>query len=131
MRNIKAATSSGGGQLSDEALLELLIKVRQGELSPAEAERLLAGVTEPVADPFAGGQAEQASKRGDPAQERKGYQDSAPLGQVKEGLLIVDTFAAHLTIQCTDLGGDLFRAHYQQGFPGVWVEGNSVTARFN
>jgi hypothetical protein len=130
MNNITDSTSSGGGQLSDEALLELLIKVRQGTLSPAEAERLLSGTPEPVSDSNRQ-QRGQIPEESTPVYQRKGHEASAPLGQVKEGVLIVDTFAAHFAIQSAGLSGDLFHARYERGFPSVWVEGNTVTARFN
>jgi hypothetical protein len=53
------------------------------------------------------------------------------LGLVKNGSLIVDVLAAHFAIRSAELGADLFCAHYDRSFPSVWVDGNTITARFN
>jgi hypothetical protein len=133
MSNIKDTISPGGTQLSDEELMKLLIRVRSGELSPEEAERLLSGLPGLETDFEAGasGQAEQAPERGEPARQTEGPETSAPLGQAKQGTLIVDTLAAYFTIGSAELGADLFRARYERSLPSVWVDGNTITARFN
>lgn len=129
MSNITNTISPGGKQLSDEELMNLLIKVRNGELSPEEAERLLSGLAGLETD-FSG-RAEQTPERGEPVHQTEGHEASAPLGQAKRGTLIVDALAAHFTIRSAELGADLFRTRYDRSFPSVWVDGNTVTARFN
>lgn len=133
MNNIMDTTSSGGQPMSDEELMNLLIRVRRGELSPEAAERLLSSISgfETDADPGTGEQVQQTTEPGDTARQAEGHEASAPLGQAKNGTLIVDTLAAYFTIRSAELGADLFRARYDRSFPSVWVDGNTVTARFN
>jgi hypothetical protein len=125
--------SPGGKPLSDEELMNLLIRVRRGELSPEEAERLLRDLPnfETDAAPGGVGQTEPGPEHSQPVGQTEGHEASAPLGQAKQGTLIVDTLAAHFAIDSADLGPDLFRARYTRSFPSVWVDGNTVTARFN
>jgi hypothetical protein len=127
-------TSSPGGQpLSDEELLNLLVRVRRGELSPEEAERLLSDLPGFEAKAASGdvGQAAPAPERGEPVGQAQGHEVSAPVGQARKGVLIVDALAATFTIGSAELGADLFRARYDRTFPSVWVDGHTVTARFN
>jgi hypothetical protein len=133
MNNIKDTLSPSGQPLSDDELMNLLTRVRNGELSPEEAERLLSNMPgfEKDAGPGVSGKAEPTPERGVPVGEAEGHEASAPLGQAKKGNLIVDTLAADFTIGSAELGADLFRAHYDRSFPSVWVDGNTVTARFN
>lgn len=113
--------------LNDEALLELLHRVRRGELSPEEAERLLSGL--PEFEPASRQQPKQTPSQ--QIHQSGGYTTSAPLAQIKQGILVVDTLAANFTINSATLGANLFQAHYTRSFPSVWVDGNTVTARFN
>lgn len=133
MSNIMDSLSARGKPLSDEELMDLLIKVRRGELSPEEAERLLSGLPglEADAGPGLNGLAEPTSERGDPGRPSEGYAASAPLGQARHGTLILDTLAAYFTLNSAELGADLFQAHYTRSLPSVWVDGSTVTARFN
>lgn len=133
MSNIMDTISASGQQLSDEELMNLLIKVRSGELSPEEAERLLSGLPglEAEAGPRDSGPAEQTSERSESGRQSEGHAASAPLGQARRGTLILDTLAAHFTINSAELGVDLFQAHYARSLPSVWVDGSTVTARFN
>jgi hypothetical protein len=126
MSNTIDTLSPGSKPLSDAELMDLLMKVRNGELSPEQAERLLSDLSrfEPETDSGPGKQAEQPR----PAE---GHEASAPLGGIKNGILIVDTLAASFTIGSASLDTDLFRAHYDRSLPSVWVDGNTVTARFN
>ncbi len=115
--------------LNDEELMELLTRVRRGEVSPEEAERLLSGRPEfapPPSQP-----AQETTQQGQPASQTAGHTTSAPLGQAKQGTLIIDTLAAYFTIDSARLGADLFQARYAGSFPSVWVDGHTVTARFN
>lgn len=128
MSNIINSISPGQG-LSDAELLEILTQVRQGELSPEEAERLLSGLPGVEAD--SSQQAKPVSAYGQSANQTAGYSASAPLGQAERGTLIVDTLAADFMINSANLGADLYQAHYAYSFPSVWVEGSTVTARFN
>ncbi|MFN8456883.1 MAG: hypothetical protein U0401_19830 [Anaerolineae bacterium] len=121
MKNSIDTTSPGDKPLSDAELMNLLVKVCQGELSPEEAERLLSG--RPEFEPTSSESAQQNR----PA----GHTTSAPLGQAKQGTLIIDTLAAYFTVNSARLGGDLFQAHYAGSFPSVWVDRHTVTARFN
>jgi hypothetical protein len=125
--------SPSGKPLSDEELMNLLIKVRRGELSPEEAERLLSGLPGLEADtgPGTGSSPEQTVERGEAVRQSEGHAASAPLGQARRGTLILDTLAAYFTINSADLGVDLFQAHYTRSLPSVWVDGSTVTARFN
>jgi hypothetical protein len=124
-------TISTGKPLSDEELLSLLIKVRSGELSPEEAERLLSGLPGVEAGAGLSGPAEPTPEHRESAGQSQGHTASAPLGQAKSGTLIVDTLAAYFTIRGAELGADLFRARYARSFPSVWVDGSTITARFN
>jgi hypothetical protein len=128
MNTIKNTTSAGREPLSDEEMMDLLIRVRNGELSPEEAERLLSGLPGLEADFDARTSSHTEQK---PAGQTEGHAASAPLGQAKRGTLIVDALAAHFTLGSAELGADLFRARYDRSFPSVWVDGNTVTARFN
>jgi hypothetical protein len=115
-----ATNSPQGKTLNDEELMELLNRVRWGEISPEEAERLLSGRPE-----F------ETTKQGQPTSQTAGHTTSAPLGQARQGTLIIDTLAAYFTVNSAKLGADLFQAHYAGSFPSVWVDGHTVTARFN
>jgi hypothetical protein len=127
MSNIMDSISPGNKGLSDAELLDLLTKVRQGELSPEEAERLLSDL--PGVEPDSSQPAKPDT--GQPASQAEGYTASAPLGQAERGNLIVDTLAAYFIINSANLGAELYQAHYVHSFPSVWVDGNTVTARFN
>jgi|GEM_PF-2616403 len=129
MSNIMDSISPGSKGLSDAELLDLLTKVRQGELSPEEAERLLSGL--PGVEPDASQPSQQTSDDGEPASQTEGYTASAPLEQAKRGKLIVDTLAAYFIINSANLGADLYQARYARSFPSVWVDGSTITARFN
>jgi hypothetical protein len=134
MSNIMDETASGDKQrLSDAELMDLLIKVRSGELSPEEAERLLSDIPglETGADASAGRRAEQTPGQGGSVHQAEGHVTSAPLGQARSGTLIVDALAAHFTIRSANLGSELFQTRYERSFPSVWVDGNRVTARVN
>ncbi len=133
MSNMMDAISPSGKPLSDEELMSLLIRVRRGELSPEEAERLLSSLPGLETDPDTGAsdRAEQTPERGETVRQTEGHEASAPLGQAKHGVLSVDALAANFTIHSAELGADLFRARYDRSFPSVWVDGNTVTARFN
>jgi hypothetical protein len=133
MSNIMDTISASGKPLSDEELMNLLIKVRSGELSPEEAERLLSGLPglEAGAGPGLRGPAEPIAERGESVRPSERYAASAPLGQARRGTLILDTLAAYFTLNSADLGDDLFQAHYARSLPSVWVDGSTVTARFN
>lgn len=126
MSNIKDTTSSSGRLLSDAELMDLLTKVRRGELSPEEAERLLSGLSGAETNT-----SEPAPESGTPVRQGEGHPASAPLGQARRGTLIVDTLAAYFSIRSGKLGADLFQARYDRSFPSVWVDGSTVTARFN
>lgn len=131
MSNITDTLSTGDTPLSDAELMDLLTRVRNGELSPEEAERLLSSL--PGAETAAGGSrpSEPLPERGQAVRQDEGHTASAPLGQARRGTLIVDTLAAHFTIGSSELGADLFRARYDRSFPSIWVDGSTVTARFN
>jgi hypothetical protein len=133
MSDIIDETTSGDKPLSDAELMDLLIKVRNGELSPEEAEHLLSDIPgfEAEADTGAGRRAEQTPGQGGSVSQTEGHVTSAPLGQAKSGTLIIDALAAHFTIRGNDLGSDLFQTRYERSFPSVWVDGNTVTARVN
>ncbi|MCL4296677.1 MAG: hypothetical protein KJ077_13150 [Anaerolineae bacterium] len=133
MSNTMDSISASGKPLSDEELMDLLIKVRRGELSPEEAERLLSGLPgfEADAGPGLSGPAEPISERGESRRPSEGHAASAPLGQARRGTLILDTLAAYFNINSAALGADLFQAHYTRSLPSVWVDGSTVTARFN
>ncbi len=87
MSNIMDTLSPLGKPLSDEELMNLLIKVRRGELSPEEAERLLSGLPGLGADTGAGisGPAEQTAERSESIRQSQGHVASAPLGQARRG----------------------------------------------
>lgn len=129
MSNIMDSISPGSKGLSDAELLDLLTKVRQGELSPEEAERLLTGL--PGVEPDSSQPAQQTADDGEPVSQTEGYTASAPLGEAGQGKLIVDTLAAYFIINSANLGADLYQARYTYSFPSVWVDENTVTARFN
>lgn len=131
MSNITDTPTFGGTPLSDTELMDLLTRVRRGELSPEEAERLLSGLS--GSEPTAGSSrsSEPLPQLGEPARQGEGYTASAPLGEARGGTLIVDTLAADFTINGSKLDADLFRARYDRSFPSIWVDGSTVTARFN
>lgn len=131
MSNITDTISSGGASLSDAELMDLLTRVRRGEISPEEAERLLSGLPGAGTASDSSRPSEPLPERGEPVQQGEGHIASAPLGQARRGTLIVDALAAHFTVRGDELGADLFRARYDRSFPSIWVEGSTVTARFN
>lgn len=133
MSNIMDTISPDDRQLSDAELMDLLTRVRHGELSPEEAERLLSSLPglEPDSVPGPSNRTERTPEPDEAIPQSEGHVASAPLGQARRGTLIVDALAAYFTIQGSELGADLFRAHYERSFPSVWVEGSTVTARFN
>lgn len=92
MSNIIDSISPGQG-LSDAELLEILTKVRQGELSPEAAEQLLNSLPRVEAD-----SSQQAPDYSQSVNQTAGYSTSAPLGQAERGTLIVDTLAADFMI---------------------------------
>jgi hypothetical protein len=118
-----------GKPLNDAELMELLKRVRRGELSPEEAERLLSDLPEFETD--SSQQSKQPPAPGQRVHQSEGHTASAPLGQAKHGTLIIDTLAAHFAIDSAALGADLFQARYAHSSPSVWIDGNTVTARFN
>lgn len=131
MSNIIDETTSGDKPLSDDKLMDLLIKVGSGELSPEEAERLLSDIPGFETDAGSGILAEQTSGEGDSAQQSEGHATSAPLGRARNGVFVLDALAAHFNIGCDNLGDDLFQTRYERSYPSVWVDGNRVTARVN
>lgn len=96
MNNLMDSISSGSKALSDEELMELLLKVRSGELSPEQAERLLGGLPglEGTADPGPSGWTEQTSERDASAHQTEGHEASAPLGQAIYVTLMTVVYAA-------------------------------------
>jgi hypothetical protein len=102
MSHIMDSTPPDDRPLSDEELMNLLIRVRRGELSPEEAERLLTGL--PESEPEMSGRTEPASEHGGSVRQAEGHEASAPLDQGKKGTLIVDTLAADFAIGSAELG---------------------------
>lgn len=124
-------TSPGSKPLSDAELMDLLIRVGSGELSPEEAERLLSDIPGFETNAGPGQQAEQTSGEGSSAQQTEGHTTSAPLGRARNGVFVLDALAAHFNIGCANLSDDLFQTRYERSYPSVWVDGNRVTARVN
>ena len=104
--------------LTDEEILNILRRVQSGELSPEEAEQLLAAAASPA----------EAPESDNGPLDSQDF--SAPLGKSANGKLIFERGAAGLTLRGEPLADHLFTAHFEHHVPIVRVNGGTVTIRY-